>query len=107
MFHVISPYVGGEFGSKGKAHPPVILAVMAAQIVGRPVKFALARQHMFAVAGYRTPTIQHVRLGADSEGRLTAIEHESLQQSRSCSVPAGGSGTLRLVSTQSPAPAIC
>ena len=77
---VISSYVGGGFGSKGKAHPHVILAVMAAQIVGRPVKFALTRQHMFAVTGYRTPTIQRVRLGADSEGRLTAITHDVVEQ---------------------------
>src|SRR5437867_3522922 len=34
---VISPYVGGGFGSKGKAHPHIILTVMAAQVVGRPV----------------------------------------------------------------------
>jgi len=78
---VISPYVGGAFGSKGATHPHVILTVMAAQVVGRPVKFALARQHMFAVAGYRTPTIQHIRLGADNDGRLTAIAHEVVEQS--------------------------
>ena len=77
---VISPYVGGGFGSKGTTHPHVILTVMAAQVVGRPVKFALARQHMFAVAGYRTPTIQRIRLGADNEGRLTAIAHDVVEQ---------------------------
>src|SRR2546430_16760402 len=54
---------------------------MAAQVVGRPVKFALTRQHMFAVAGYRTPTIQRIRLGADNDGRLTAIAHEVVEQS--------------------------
>src|SRR6266567_1805077 len=77
---VISPYVGGAFGSKGTTHPHVILTVMAAQLVGRPVKFALARQHMFAVAGYRTPTIQRIRLGADNDGRLTAIAHDVVEQ---------------------------
>jgi xanthine dehydrogenase YagR molybdenum-binding subunit len=77
---VISPYVGGAFGSKGTAHPHVILTVMAAHVVGRPVKFALARQHMFAVVGYRTPTIQRIRLGADNDGRLTAIAHEVVEQ---------------------------
>lgn len=77
---VISPYVGGAFGSKGATHPHVILTVMAAQVVGRPVKFALTRQHMFAVAGYRTPTIQRIRLGADHDGRLTAIAHDVVEQ---------------------------
>src|SRR2546421_3688284 len=78
---VISPYVGGAFGSKGVPHPHIILTVMAAQAVGRPVKFALTRQHMFAVAGYRTPTIQRIRLGTDNHGRLTAIAHEVVEQS--------------------------
>ena len=77
---VISPYVGGGFGSKGKVHPHVILVTMAAQLVGRPVKFALTRQHMFAAAGYRTPTIQRIRLGADADGRLTAIAHDVVEQ---------------------------
>ena len=38
-----------------------------------PVKLALTRQQMFSLVGYRTPTIQRVRLGADADGRLTAI----------------------------------
>src|SRR5205807_370971 len=45
---VISPYVGGAFGSKGATHSHVILTVRSAAVVGRPVKFALARQHKFA-----------------------------------------------------------
>jgi xanthine dehydrogenase YagR molybdenum-binding subunit len=77
---VISPHVGGGFGSKGLPHPPVILAVMASQATGRPVKLAVTRQQMFAIVGYRTPTIQRVRLGADREGRLTALVHDALEQ---------------------------
>jgi xanthine dehydrogenase YagR molybdenum-binding subunit len=77
---VISPYVGGAFGSKAFTHPHVILTVMAAQVVGRPVKFALTRQQMFAVVGYRTPTLQRIRLGADNTGRLTAIAHDVVEQ---------------------------
>src|SRR6266699_782303 len=77
---VISPYVGGAFGSKAFTHPHVILTVMAAQVAARPVKFALTRQQMFAMVGYRTPTIQRIRLGADSNGRLTAIAHDVIEQ---------------------------
>jgi len=77
---VISPYVGGGFGSKAFTHPHVILTVMAAQAAGRPVKLALTRQQMFAVVGYRTPTIQRMRLGADANGRLTAIAHDVVEQ---------------------------
>lgn len=77
---VISPYVGGAFGSKAFTHAHVILTVMAAKISGRPVKLALTRQQMFAVVGYRTPTIQRIRLGADNNGRLTAIAHDVVEQ---------------------------
>jgi len=78
---VISPHVGGGFGSKGVPHAHVVLVAMAAQLVARrPVKLALTRQQMFAVVGYRTPTIQHVRLGADSEGRLSAISNDVVEQ---------------------------
>ncbi|MBO0791101.1 MAG: xanthine dehydrogenase family protein molybdopterin-binding subunit [Ktedonobacteraceae bacterium] len=77
---VISAFVGGGFGSKG-GNPHFLLTIMAAQLIkGRPVKMALTRQQMFAVVGYRTPTIQHVRLGAEQDGRLTAISHEVVEQ---------------------------
>ena len=77
---VIAPYVGGGFGSKGFTHPYAIVAIMAARVVGRPAKLALTRQQMFALAGYRSPTIQRVRLGAERDGRLTAIAHEVVAQ---------------------------
>jgi xanthine dehydrogenase YagR molybdenum-binding subunit len=77
---VIAPYVGGGFGSKGFPHPHVILTVMAAQATRRPVKLALTRQQMFALVGYRSPTIQRIRLGADANGRLTALAHDVVEQ---------------------------
>ncbi|QYB04328.1 xanthine dehydrogenase family protein molybdopterin-binding subunit [Rhodococcus sp. USK10] len=79
---VIAPYVGGGFGSKGLPHAHNVLAVLAAQrTAGRPVKFALTRQQMFALSAYRTATVQHIRLGADADGRLTALSHEAVEQS--------------------------
>ncbi len=77
---IIARYVGGGFGSKLFVHPHTILTVMAAQVTRRPVKLALTRQQMFALAGYRTPTIQRMRLGADRNGRLTAIAHDVVEQ---------------------------
>ncbi|WP_160050698.1 xanthine dehydrogenase family protein molybdopterin-binding subunit [Nocardiopsis sp. FR4] len=78
---VVAPHVGGGFGSKGEAHAHDVLAAMAARVLpGRPVKFALTRQHMFSLVGYRTPTIQRVRLGADRRGRLDVVVHESVEQ---------------------------
>lgn len=78
---VIGRHVGGGFGSKGTPRPHVILTVMAAQIVARPVKLAVTRQQMFSLTGYRTPTIQRVQLGADAGGHLTAIAHDVFEQS--------------------------
>jgi xanthine dehydrogenase YagR molybdenum-binding subunit len=78
---VISPYVGGGFGSKGLPHAHNVLVVMAARLVaGTPVKMALTRQQMFFLVGYRTPTIQRLRIGADAEGRITGLVHEAVEQ---------------------------
>ncbi|MBT0769600.1 xanthine dehydrogenase family protein molybdopterin-binding subunit [Kineosporia sp. J2-2] len=77
---VMNPHVGGGFGSKGTPRPNVVLAAMAAQVTGRPVKIAVTRQQMFSLVGYRTPTIQRVRLGAEADGRLNSITHEVVEQ---------------------------
>jgi xanthine dehydrogenase YagR molybdenum-binding subunit len=78
---VISPHVGGGFGSKWVPHADVILAALAAKhLAGRPVKLALTRQQMFSQVGYRTPTIQQIQLGADTGGHLTAIAHDVVEQ---------------------------
>jgi xanthine dehydrogenase YagR molybdenum-binding subunit len=78
---VVAPHVGGAFGSKGTPRPHAILAALAARVADRPVKVALTRQQMFTMVGYRTPTIQRLRLGADADGRLTALVHEAFEQS--------------------------
>ncbi|MEU8690131.1 xanthine dehydrogenase family protein molybdopterin-binding subunit [Streptomyces sp. NPDC048665] len=76
---VRSEHVGGGFGSKGvRAHQ--VAAVMAATVLQRPVRVVLTRRQMFSLAGYRSPTVQHVRLGADADGRLRALAHRSLSQ---------------------------
>ncbi|HEY5195874.1 MAG TPA: xanthine dehydrogenase family protein molybdopterin-binding subunit [Solirubrobacteraceae bacterium] len=77
---VVSPHVGGGFGSKGKARPQIVVAALAARVVGRPVKLALTRREMFSLTGYRTPTIQRLRLAANSDGALQAIVHDVLEQ---------------------------
>jgi xanthine dehydrogenase YagR molybdenum-binding subunit len=78
---VISPHVGGGFGSKVYPSTYLTLAAMAAQVVaGRPVKLALTRQQLFSLVGYRPPSIQRIQLGADGGGRLTAIAHDVVQQ---------------------------
>ncbi|NEA93817.1 xanthine dehydrogenase family protein molybdopterin-binding subunit [Actinospica acidiphila] len=76
---VRSEHVGGGFGSKG-VRPPQVAAAMAAAELDRPVRVSLTRRQMFSVTGYRSPTVQRVRLGAEPDGRLRALEHTSLNQ---------------------------
>jgi xanthine dehydrogenase YagR molybdenum-binding subunit len=52
--------------------------VMAATALQRPVRVVLTRRQMFSLTGYRSPTTQRIRLGADADGRLRALEHRSL-----------------------------
>jgi xanthine dehydrogenase YagR molybdenum-binding subunit len=77
---VLAAYVGGGFGSKGSARPPVVLAAMAARVVDRPVTVTATRQQMWAFTGYRTPTVQRIRLGADADGHLVALDHLAYSQ---------------------------
>jgi xanthine dehydrogenase YagR molybdenum-binding subunit len=77
---VICHYVGGGFGCKGAMWSHVALAALAAKVVGRPAKLAVTRPQMFVWCGYRPDTIQKVALGAQRDGRLVAIRHETLSQ---------------------------
>jgi xanthine dehydrogenase YagR molybdenum-binding subunit len=77
---VRSEHVGGGFGSKGKIRAQTVLAAMAAEALDRPVRVVLTRRQMHSLVGYRTPTIQRVRLGADRDGRLTAVDHTAYAQ---------------------------
>ncbi|MEU5099175.1 xanthine dehydrogenase family protein molybdopterin-binding subunit [Streptomyces sp. NPDC020996] len=76
---VCSEHVGGGFGSKGvRAHQ--VAAVMAATALQRPVRVVLTRRQMFTLVGHRSPTVQRIRLGADADGRLRALDHRSLSR---------------------------
>ncbi|MET8164410.1 xanthine dehydrogenase family protein molybdopterin-binding subunit [Streptomyces sp. NPDC005329] len=73
---VRAEHVGGGFGSKGTPRPDVVLAAMAAWHTGRPVTVVLPRRVMPTSVGHRASTLHRLRLGADSEGRLTSLAHE-------------------------------
>ncbi|MDR3671325.1 MAG: xanthine dehydrogenase family protein molybdopterin-binding subunit [Holophaga sp.] len=75
---VLSPFVGGGFGCKGRTWSHVLLAAMASRQTGRPVKLVLERSQMFGMVGHRPLTEQRLRLGAAAGGRLTAVRHEVL-----------------------------
>jgi xanthine dehydrogenase YagR molybdenum-binding subunit len=75
--HIRSPFLGGGFGCKGMIAGPQVLGVMAARMVGKPVKLVLRREQMFGPVGHRAPTRQILRLGTDDDARLTALDHHT------------------------------
>jgi xanthine dehydrogenase YagR molybdenum-binding subunit len=77
---VVSPFVGGAFGSKGSAWPHVLIGVMAARAVKRPVKLWIPRRQLFFTNGHRPETEQRVALGATADGKLVSIIHDAICQ---------------------------
>ncbi|WP_329344027.1 xanthine dehydrogenase family protein molybdopterin-binding subunit [Streptomyces sp. NBC_01352] len=73
---VISPFVGGAFGSALRTWPHVTLAALAARMTGRRVKLVLTRRQQYFGTGYRPAYEYSVRLGSDRRGHLTAVIHE-------------------------------
>ncbi len=75
--HIRSPFLGGGFGSKGFISGPQVLGILAARLVGKPVKLVLRREHMYGPVGHRSASRQRLRIGIDGEGSLTAIDHHA------------------------------
>lgn len=71
--HLLTRYIGGGFGGKGQSYEDLTLAALAARALGRPVKIAFTRQQMFHGTIHRPATEMQVRLGAERDGRLTAM----------------------------------
>jgi xanthine dehydrogenase YagR molybdenum-binding subunit len=74
---LVSPFIGGGFGGKLFLRADVLLAALGARAAKRPVKVALQRPLMFNNTTHRPATIQRIRIGAERDGRITAIGHES------------------------------
>jgi xanthine dehydrogenase YagR molybdenum-binding subunit len=73
---VMSPYMGGGFGSGLRPQFQVVLAVLGARALKRSVRLVLTRQQMYMV-GYRPAMVQRVQLGAKTDGTtLNAIAHD-------------------------------
>ena len=78
--HVISPFLGGGFGSKGPTWSHVVLCAIAAREVQRPVKIELRRPQMFGPVGFRSRTRQTVGAAAQADGTLTALTNDTVSQ---------------------------
>jgi xanthine dehydrogenase YagR molybdenum-binding subunit len=99
--HVRCPYTGGGFGAKGYVWPHQVLAPLAARLVGRPVKLAIERVGCYTGTGYQPSVRSRVRLGADREGRLESVAHETVNESSQFDdyIEFGSAGTRGLYAT--------
>jgi xanthine dehydrogenase YagR molybdenum-binding subunit len=73
---VISPYVGGAFGSRGSLTQRTAIIAVAARRLNRPVKLVASRDQGFTIATYRAETRHHIKIGAGSDGKLQSLSHE-------------------------------
>ncbi|MCF6386944.1 xanthine dehydrogenase family protein molybdopterin-binding subunit [Mycobacterium sp. MBM] len=77
---ILSPLVGGAFGSKSFLWMHVVLCAVAARVVAMPVKLVLSRNQMFSSTGHRPRTEQRVILVADTDGTLLSTEQHTLTE---------------------------
>jgi xanthine dehydrogenase YagR molybdenum-binding subunit len=76
--NVVCEFLGGGFGGKSWSWPHTLLAALAAKVVSRPVRLQLTRAQMYAMVGHQAATVQTIALGADGDGRIAGIRHDSV-----------------------------
>jgi xanthine dehydrogenase YagR molybdenum-binding subunit len=76
--NVVSHFLGGGFGGKAYVWPHTLMAALAARVLKRPVRVQLTRSQMYSMVGHQAATIQTIALGADKNGKLTGIRHDSI-----------------------------
>ncbi len=76
--NVVSHFLGGGFGGKAYVWPHTLMAALAAGVLKRPVRVQLTRSQMYSMVGHQAATIQTIALGADKNGKLTGIRHDSI-----------------------------
>jgi xanthine dehydrogenase YagR molybdenum-binding subunit len=94
---LVSSFVGGGFGGKLFLRSDALLAALGARAAGRPVKVALQRPLMFNNTTHRPATIQRIRIGAGSDGKITAIGHEGWSGNLPGGRPEGAVSQTRLL----------
>ncbi len=75
---IVTPFVGGGFGSKSFICADLVLAALGARAAARPVKVSMQRSLIFNNTTHRPATIQRIRIGAERDGTITAMGHECL-----------------------------
>ncbi len=78
QMRVVTPDVGGGFGTKAFCYREYALAVLAAQRLMRPVKWIADRNEHFLSDTQGRDNITTARLGLDADGRFIALEVDLL-----------------------------
>jgi xanthine dehydrogenase YagR molybdenum-binding subunit len=76
--NVVCEFLGGGFGGKSWSWPHTLLAALSAKAVNRPVRVQLTRAQMYSMVGHQAATVQTIALGADRDGKLAGIRHDSV-----------------------------
>src|SRR6185369_1245668 len=76
--NVVCEFLGGGFGGKSWSWPHTLLAALAAKVMNRPVRLQISRAQMYSMVGHQAGTVQTIALGADGDGTLSGIRHDSI-----------------------------
>ncbi len=76
--HLITPDVGGGFGTKGFNYREYPLTLEAAKRLGRPVKWTSDRTEHFLTDAHGRDNVTTARMAMDENGRFLAIEVDTL-----------------------------
>lgn len=74
---LMSPFIGGGFGGKLFLRADAVLAALGAKAARCAVKVSLPRPLIMNNTTHRPATIQRIRIGADTDGKIEAIAHQS------------------------------
>jgi len=75
---IVSPDVGGGFGSKIPFYPEEALVAWAARKAAVPVKWAARRTESFLSDTHGRDHVTHVKLGLDADGKFLALKVDTI-----------------------------
>ena len=75
---VVSPDIGGGFGSKIPHYPEEVLVTWAAKKVGRPVKWTAERYESFLCDSHGRDHVTHAELALDAEGKFLGLRAHTI-----------------------------
>ena len=75
---VVSPDVGGGFGSKINAYAEDVVVAWASKKIGKPVKWVAERTESFLSDNHGRDHLTHVELALKNDGKITGIKVETI-----------------------------